>query len=151
MEKYTLDDVVEKPQKSMMGKVKDTFDDIKENISGSLPEKKKDNKPESNFKRDLKRQKRKELWLRIKNIIAIFLDPDTYAEIIQKFETLLSVIFIDTFYVLLLFSIVYGVYIIINFDSYEIPTAISKFVGAIIVSIICIIVQINVHSKSNKT
>jgi hypothetical protein len=60
------------------------------------------------------------------------------------------VVFIDTFYIGILFSTVYGIYIIYNFDSYERFTAISKFAGSIIICIVCIIVQVNVHDKNQK-
>lgn len=147
MEKSILDN---SEKRNMLGKVKDAFDDIKPNQTKSL----KENKPitpEDAFRKNEKIKKIKLRNEKIKKFMILFVSPDIYAEFIQRFENLLQVIFIDSFYVLLLFSIVYGMYIIYNFDSYDFKSAISKFVGAVIVSIVCIIVQINIHDKPNKT
>ena len=136
---------------SISGRISDAFSTIKDKITHKDNKPDTKDKPSENFKRDLKIQKRKERVARILDFLRFITEPDTYADFIQKFETLLMVIFIDSFFVLLLLSMLYGVYIIYNFDSYNIITAISKFAGSIIISIICIIVQINVHSKPNKT
>ena len=148
MEKSTSDslegkimDVLPKPEQIFESPDKPVNKDFEE----------KEEKVVNNFKQDLKRAKRKELSNKIINFLKLIINPDNWAEMIQNFENLMLVIFVDSFYIALLFSMMYGMYIIINFDNYEWKTGICKFVGSMLISLICIIVHINLHDKQNKS
>lgn len=142
MEKSTLDNGISGiVSDAISDKPKDKIETIKKTEEEIL----------KSYKQDLKYNKLKRIKTNLINFIIAIFNLDTWSDIIQgKFERFLIVIFIDSFFIGLLFSMMYAFYIIYNFDSYDKFTAISKFVGIMIISVICIIVQINIH-KQDKT
>jgi len=81
-------------------------------------------------------------WMKLEWLISL----------IQSYEELLYVLFIDVTLAMVLFSILYIGYIILYSSSFSISDAIIKISGAIVISIICIIVQLNLpkNTKNEK-
>lgn len=137
--------------KIMEGVVSDDLETVREKMKKKEEERlkleKESEEEKKRFEKDRKktahREWRKKLWQNI--MIAIH--PDTYASFIQNFEYLLFVLFVDTILITLLFSVLYGIYIIFIFEPDDWMLYTFKFVGAIVISILCIIIQSNVEQK----
>lgn len=133
------------------GEVSDDLDTVMEKLKKEAKEKaeleKQSEEEIKRYDKDAKQRRRKEYWAEVRRRIAATFDPDTYAGFIQNFESLLMVVFVDSVLLTLLFSILYGIYIILTFEANSMTNNICKFAGAVVIAIICIIIQVNVDSK----
>ena len=157
MEQSISDDTVkiETPDESTIdGEVKDTLDkEIERQKAREEKKKERDeklNKEIEDFEKDQKRQKRLEKWKRLWIFLRSLVDPETYVGYIQKFEGLFFVVFVDTVLIAMLFSILYGIYIIINFENLQLIPAICKLVGCFVTCIIGVIIHNHLPENNPK-
>lgn len=99
---------------------------------------------------ELKKIKRKEWWKSFWATIASFFSPDTWVNFIQRFETLLFVVFVDTILVTMLFSLLYILYIIFNISKFDGFDVIVKIASSAAVCILCIIIHVNLPTPKKE-
>ena len=128
-------------------------DDLNSNIDKLKEEKQKKLQIQAElerkkFEKERKQIKRKDKVRKFWQNFLSALNPDTYATFIQNFESLMYVIFVDAIILSLLFSILYGMYIILKLNYDNAFVSLYKIAGITVISVLCIIVQVNLDSKS---
>ena len=108
-------------------RVKDSFHQI---VSKNFRNK----KPVDAIKRH-KLVKRQNFFMDLRNFFKKMFTVNTYVLFVQKFEPLLTVLFIDVLYISILFSTLYILYIIININSenFDLFPILFKIIGAVLV------------------
>lgn len=147
LEKFPVED---EDDSIMEGRVTDDLDAVRKKMKEESDRKRLEEEAEEEAKRirkDRCKAARRDWFKALWQNFLIAIHPDTYAGIVQNFEGLLFVIFVDTILLTLLFSVLYGVYIIftIGIDNWFI--SLFKFGGTIIIAMVCIIIQMNIGSK----
>lgn len=149
----------EEDGEEMQGEVRDSLEPMlkREREKAEEKRRKKEEKDckyaeeQKRFEKDRKRQLRIEFWKGLWQNFLNLLNPDTYAEIVQRFERLMFTIFVDTILMVILLSILYCSYIILNFETYDWKEFCFKFGASIILCVICIIIQVNLPSDKPKS
>jgi hypothetical protein len=144
----------DKDEEQISGKVKDTLDtEIEKQKEREKKKQERDaklNKEIEDFDKEKKREKRLEFLKSLWRFLLSLFNPETYVGYIQKFEVLFFVVFVDITLGAMLFSIVYGLYIIINFENMELISAICKLVGCFVTCIIGVVIHNHLPENNPK-
>lgn len=132
-------------------------DRVKSRIEDVRKENEKTKKRDEKLKKqqeEIEKEKKKQERLRIPRAIGKFLlsivSLNTYSNLLLSMENLLFILFIDGLLIFLLFSLLFISYIIITANSSDnISLLCFKLAGAVLISVICIIAQLNSPKPNN--
>ena len=115
-------------------------------------QKKRSGEQEKQFKSEQKRRKRKAFLNPYKKFFKSIISMNTYVGMIQNFEELILVIFIDSLMLFTLASLSYIIYMMFTSKPEDnLPVLIFKASAGIVVSTICLVAQANIPIANKPT
>lgn len=131
------------------GEISDSLSTIQDNMDKKEKLEKELADQKKNF--EIEQKKRNRIAKREKFFAAILsiFKPDFYAAVIQHFEGLLMVIFIDATLLMILFSLLHAMYISISCNNADnLGILIFKSATSLLVTLLCFFIQNNIQPKS---
>lgn len=101
------------------------------------------------YSKELKQKARKEKLVSIWQKLFFIFKPSNWVKGLQVFEPFIIALFVDLQLIIIIFSLLYMLYIILNVDAYSHFSAIFRLSGTLSLVILCIVIQLN--SGSDET
>lgn len=99
------------------------------------------------FSKELKKKAQKQKFDKFWFHLFYIFKPSNWVKALQVFEPFIIALFVDLQLIIIIFSLLYIMYIILNVDAYSHFSAIFRISGTVSLVILCIVIQLNAGNE----